>query len=169
MSPPQVRYLYLQFYGNCRSGRLPLHMSLGHLFIHQTKPMIELFLQSPVEKERVMKSVPGHIAGIRNIFGICCSSCIFGYNHKKRNRELRVTYYSKNRESRGTVHAGFPFAEAVPHYLCRLRTKATSLVRRGWVDGPHRALTEADTSILWEPVYKVKAAKPRMWGYMGWN
>lgn len=38
LSPPQIQYLCLQFYGDFGSGRLPLQMSPGHLFIHQSKP-----------------------------------------------------------------------------------------------------------------------------------
>lgn len=97
--PPQAHYLSLRFYGNCRSGRLPLQMSPGHLFIHHIKPMIQLFLQSPAKKkERVMTSVFGYIAGIRNIFGVGCCHCTLGYKHRRRRgteskvlaKELRV-------------------------------------------------------------------------------
>lgn len=62
-----------------------------------------------------------------------------------------------------------PFAKAAPRYLCRLRTKAISLVRGGWVDTPYQTLTEGNTNILWEPLHEVKAAEPSMWSDVGWD
>lgn len=59
------------------------------------------------------------------------------------------------------------FAKAIPHYLCRLRTKAISLVRRGWMDMPHQAPTVANTNILWDRLYESKLPKQacgEMWG-----
>ncbi|KAG3287669.1 hypothetical protein H1C71_011285 [Ictidomys tridecemlineatus] len=50
MFPPRAHYLCLQFYGDCRSGKLPLQMSLSHLFNHQTNFMIQLLLQSPTQR-----------------------------------------------------------------------------------------------------------------------
>lgn len=126
MSPPRFHYVCLQFYGNCRFGRLPLQMSPGHLFIHQTKPMIQLFLQSPAKKERVMKSVFGNVAGIRNIFGIGCYCPTLGYNHPSRTGSWESSTMQRIESPGEYSMLVLSFAEAVLHYLCRWRTEAIS-------------------------------------------
>lgn len=98
LSPPQVQYLCLQFYGDCGSGRLLLQMPPGHLFIHQNNPWSNCSFHHQQKRENVMKSIFGCIAGVRNIFGIGCCSCILDYNHKRRTGDW--DYYAKNRGSR---------------------------------------------------------------------
>ena len=168
MSPPQFHYVCLQLYSNCRFGRLPLQMSPGHLFMRQTKPMIQLFLQSPAKQGIVMKSVFGNAAGIRNIFGIGCYYTTLGYNHPRRTGSWESSTVQRTESPGEHSMLVLPFAEAVLHYLCRWRTEALSFQEgAGWM--LHPALTEANTNILWEPLYEVIVAETSMWSEVGWN